>query len=181
MDIPPSDPYPPAAQSSPSFFWFQVDRVNFADMFLPYIVKKNVKHVSLKMAETEMLRRFVSFDYFRELRDYKRLQLLAFYCTEAECELFDDINFNHCMGKFGPAAHKRIHCTITLESFMKLYEIVKRTCRTKDGQILVGSNFASVSNSARDTITPDIDIRNSTNPVEQHLNGYVVKREDVVK
>jgi len=143
-------------------------------MALPYIVKNNVKYVSLKMAEKELLRKFVSLDS-PEVDEYRRLRLPKFSCTEAECELFNHNNFNQCMGKFGPDAHTSVDGTITLESFMKLYEIVKRTCRTKDGQILVGSNFATVSNSANDTIRPGIDLRNSTSPVEQRLNGYVVK------
>ncbi len=178
---PPPVPHPPvirpAAQPPPrpiveSFFWFEVDRVNFPDMALPYIIKNNIKYVSIKMVEKEVLSKFASIDS-PEVREYGHLQ--STNCTEAECELFNDINFNHCMGKFGPDAHTSDDGTVSLEDFMKFYEIVKRTCRTIDGKILVGSNFATGSNSARESITPDFVLRNSTNPVEERLNGYVVK------
>jgi len=172
MEIPPPSPSrvscPPKIQPAPepisTFFWFQVDRVNYTDMVLPYIKKNDIKYVSLKMIQKEVLSKFASIDS-PEVHEYGHLR--STNCTEAECELFNDINLKHCMGKFD--AHTSEDGIVTLKDFIKFYEIVKRTCRTVDGKILVGSYLAIVSNLARDKIT----IRNSKKPVEERLNGYV--------
>ncbi len=135
---------PPPKPVVESFFWVEVDRVNFPNMVLPYIVKNNVKYLSIKMIEKEVLSKFLEINS-PEVEMYGCLRSTT--CTEAEVELFNDINENHCMGKFGDEKHTIQDGTVSLEDFMNFYEVVKRTCRTADGRILVGSKFATKNSS----------------------------------
>ncbi|CAF0989124.1 unnamed protein product [Brachionus calyciflorus] len=123
----------PVPLPQPSFNYIYIDRAILGDISVPYIIRQNdpvQNYVAVRIIEKMILSQFEN----TMSQEYKDFGILATYqCTQAEINLFNEINQNYVDGMYGNVPFTiQSDMLVSLEKFLKFYEIVKKTVPLKN-------------------------------------------------
>jgi len=113
-----------------NFFWTIIDEKKFPNLSLPYILKKNgIKYLSVRIIERTILSKYEN-NYSDEVKEFGSLN--SELCTHSDVVLLNEINDEHVNKDYGNEPFTFKDTLVQLDDFLKFYEILSRTCKTKE-------------------------------------------------
>ncbi|KAG8224110.1 hypothetical protein J437_LFUL001804 [Ladona fulva] len=94
----------------------------FGKCFIPYIFRRGVKYVAVRMVEMKLLNKFLT----RVHPDlYTCTCIRSYFITEAEARLLNEINIRHSEGQFGRDSFTSKDSVVLLEDAIEFYKFLE--------------------------------------------------------
>ena len=130
--VPPPVAPPPAQTQALKFIWVCIDERKFPDVFIPALTRASDgrKYLSVRIIETAILDKYENV-FSEEIKRFGNLSCV--YCEPDEAGLLNEINETHTENfDYGLKKFDTHDTLVTLDEFKRFYEILSRTCKTKD-------------------------------------------------
>ncbi len=129
-------------QTVTKFFWTVIDKIKFPSLSIPYLLKNDdVKYLSVRIIERTILSKYEN-NYSDEVKQFGSLN--SELCTESDVVVLNEINDDHLNKEYGHEPFTIQDTLVQLKDFLEFYEILSRTCRTKD-EIRLNNNLTNVT------------------------------------
>ena len=138
-------PPAPAPAQALKFSWVCIDERKFADVFMPALTRASDgrKYLSVRIIEAAILDKYENV-FSEEIKRFGNLSCV--FCEADEAALLNEINETHTGNcDYGLKKFDKSETLVTLDEFRRFYEILSRTCKTKDEAQMERSRAAAVA------------------------------------